>query len=409
MFLEFFYTLRAGGLKVSTRQWLDLMEALKLGMHGSSMKGFYLLCRAILCKSEEEYDLLDVCFSQYFQGMCTGAYEERVEEISKEMKKWLTDPTVFSEIDRSKEDVPDLLRQFDQEEIEKRLKEQLMEQKEEHNEGYRYVGTGGMSPFGNAGFNPNGIRVEGNSEERRAIRVAGRRTFRDFRKDDTLSIRQYQMAFRILRQYAKDELSEPELDLEATIQETCSRGGLLKVCYERPRKNRIRVLFLMDCGGTMSPYQELCSRLFQAISKSNHFKDLKIYYFHNCPHGMLYTSPTLEEPYGVPTEEVLQRCTPDYRVIFVGDAFMEMGELTFRPLFGTENQRGYCGLDWLERFRKRYRCMVWLNPMTDQEDNIFVGDGRESYSLIRSLFSMYPLTTLGLKQAMKYLMGTKKR
>lgn len=159
----------------------------------------------------------------------------------------------------------------------------------------------------------------------------------------------------------------------------------------------------------MSPYQKLCGRLFQAVSKSNHFKDLKIYYFHNCPHGTLYTSPTLEESCGMPTEEVLRLCTPDYRVIFVGDAFMEMGELTFRPVFCSENQKGFCGLDWLERFRKRYRHTVWLNPMTDQENNIFVGDGRESYGLIHSLFPMYPLTVPGLEQAMKHLMGAGKR
>lgn len=404
MFLEFFYYLRSRGLHLSTQKWLDLMEALHRGLHGSSMNNFYILCRAILCQSEEEYDLLDESFAQYFQGAYVYEDGEEQERISKEMKAWLEHPEVSLGRFRSEEDVPDLMKNFDQDEIEKRLKEQLLSQQEEHNEGYRFVGTKGVSPFGNAGFNPNGIRVEGVSEERRAIRVAGKRKFRDFRKDNTLSIRQYQMAFRILRQYSSDEQSEWEPDIDQTVQDTCRRGGLLSVAYKKPRKNNIQVLFLMDCGGTMSPHQKLCSRLFQAVSKSNHFKDLKIYYFHNCPHGTLYTSPTLEDAYEVPTDEVLRKCPPKYRIIFVGDAYMEMGELNYRPLFGTEQNRGYSGLDWLNEFKGRYRHIVWLNPMTDQENNIFIGGGNVSYGIIRELFPMYPLTPSGLEQAMKHLM-----
>lgn len=392
-------------MEVPPQKWLDLLRALKMGLHGSSMNGFYMLCRAVLCSSEEEYDLLDEGFARYFQDAYFYEDGRIAEEISEKMKAWLEHPGIFTEEMRSKEDVPDLMKGFDQDEIEKRLKEQLETQDEEHNQGYRYVGTKGMSPFGNAGFNPNGIRVEGRSEELRAIRVAGKRKFRDFRKDHVLSIRQYQMAFRILRQYSNDNQREQEPDINRTVQEACNRGGLLQVCYQRPRKNDMQVLFLMDCGGTMSPHQELCSRLFQAVSRSNHLKDLKIYYFHNCPHGSLYTSPTLEDSYEVPTEEVLRNCSPRYRVVFVGDAYMEMGELNYRPVFGAEQNRGYCGLDWLQAFRDRYRHIVWLNPMTDQENNIFITDGNVSYGVIRDLFSMFPLTVSGLEQAMRCLMG----
>ena len=405
MFLEFFYYLRNCGMQVSTQKWLDLLQALKLGLHGSTMKGFYFLCRCILCKSEEEYDLLDEGFARFFQDAYFYADGDVREEISEQMKEWLEHPTVLSENIKSEEDVPDLLRNFDQEEIEKRLKEQLEQQKEEHNAGYRYVGTAGVSPFGNAGFNPNGIRVEGRSEEQRAIRVAGRRSFRDFRKDHVLSIRQYQMAFRILRKYSTDNLYEKELDIDETIRDTCNRGGLLQIHEQRPRKNKIQVLFLMDCGGTMSPYQQLCSRLFQAVSKSNHFKNLDIYYFHNCPHEVLYTSPTLEDEYEVLTEDVLKRCSSQYKVIFVGDAYMELGELNYHPLFVTEKNKGYCGLDWLKAFKEQYRNLVWLNPMTGQESNVFIGDGSASYDIIRKLFPMYPLTSSGLEKAMKHLMG----
>lgn len=405
MFLEFFYFLRSNGLQVSTQEWLDFLHTLEMGLHDSTMKGFYVLCRAVVCKSEEEYDLFDESFVQYFQDAFFYANGEVREEISEQMKEWLNNPGASPVPSKSEEDVPDIMKDFDQKEIEKRFKEQLEDQKEEHNEGYHYIGTQGVSPFGNAGFNPNGIRAEGISVEHRAIRVAGQRKFRDFRKDNTLSIRQYQMAFRILRRYSNDNDYEQELDIDRTIQDTCNKGGLLQVCYQKPRKNNIQVLFLMDSGGTMSPYQQLCSRLFQAVSQSNHFKNLKIYYFHNCPHEVLYSSPTLEEQYEVPTEEVLMQCPPRYKVIFVGDAYMEMGELNYHPLYVTRQNRGYCGLEWLREFKKRYKDIVWLNPMMDQESNSFISGGDTSFQAIRELFAMYPLTVAGLERGMKHLMG----
>ena len=408
MFLEFFYYLKGKGMQVSVQKWLDLMQAFELGLHDCSMNGFYRLCRSILCKSEEDYDLFDESFVEYFQDAYFYADGDVREIISEQMKEWLNNPGASPVPSKSEEDVPDIMKNFDQEEIEKRFREQLENQKEEHNEGYHYIGTQGVSPFGNAGFNPNGIRAEGVSRQHRAIRVAGKRTFRDFRKDNILSIRQYQMAFRILRRYSNDNIYEPELDIDRTIQDTCSKGGLLQVHYQRPRKNNIQVLFLMDSGGTMSPYQQLCGRLFQAVSQSNHFKELKIYYFHNCPHEVLYTSPTLEDEYEVATVEVLRKCTDRYKVIFVGDAYMEMGELKYRSPFVTERNRGYCGLEWLREFKKRYKDIVWLNPMMDQESNRFIGGGDESYGIIRDMFPMYPLTPSGLERAMKHLMGTGK-
>lgn len=396
-------------MHVSPQKWLDLMQALEMGLHGSTMKGFYTLCRAVLCKSEEDYDLFDESFVQYFQDAFFYANGDVREVISEQMKEWLNHPDTSSGSSKSEEDVPDIMKEFDREEIEKRFKEQLEEQEEEHNEGYRYIGTQGVSPFGNAGFNPNGIRAEGVGVEHRAIRVAGQRIFRDFRKDNVLSIRQYQMAFRILRRYSSDNFYEKELDIDRTIQDTCNKGGLLHVRYQRPRKNNIQVLFLMDSGGTMSPYRQLCSRLFQAVSRSNHFKDLKIFYFHNCPHELLYTSPTLEDQYEIPTEEVLMQCSPQYKVIFVGDAYMEMGELNYHPVFVTRQNRGYCGIEWLREFKKRYKNIVWLNPMMDQESNSFIGGGDTSYKTIRGMFDMYPLTVSGLEKAMKRLTGAGRR
>ena len=159
----------------------------------------------------------------------------------------------------------------------------------------------------------------------------------------------------------------------------------------------------MDSGGSLDPYRQLCSRLFQAVSRSNRFKDLKVYYFHNCLDEFLYTTPTLEEPYEKYTLDVLKQCDKDYRVILVGDATMNMSDLTYHPPQPTYKNRGYCGQDWLNYLNRRYRHVVWLNPYTKPRDNFF-GDWGKTYDIIADLFPMYQLTLSGLEQAMKKLM-----
>ena len=273
MFTSFFYLLRARGLKVSLNEWMSLIEALDKGLHGSSFTGFYYLCRSVLVKSEADFDKFDGAFLEFFKDM------ELTDELPQELLDWLENPKEKPgeefDMDRAMQN-----EWLSQEEIQRMFLERLQEQKEEHNGGSYWVGTGGVSVFGNSGFSPRGIRVGGEGGQRRAFQVAGERKFRDFRDDNTLDIRQFQMAFRRLRQFsAKADEARTEFDIDGTIRETCDNAGNLKVVYERPRKNTVKILLLMDSGGSMDYYSRMCSALFQAVSKSNHFKDLQVFYF----------------------------------------------------------------------------------------------------------------------------------
>lgn len=227
--------------------------------------------------------------------------------------------------------------------------------------------------------------------------------FRDFREDNVLSIRQFQMAFRRLCLYSDQYGKEEELDISRTVHDTCQKAGILQVRYKKPRRNTIKVLLLIDSGGTMTPHHPLCSRLFQAVSRSNRFKDLKIYYFHNCIDEYLYTTPTLRLKYEVSTRKVLRECDKDYKVILVGDATMDVNELVYPPAESTPHNMGFSGQDWLEYILSRYRHTVWLTPLL-REKGTFIGTWGESYDIITDLFDMYPLTVAGLDQAMKKLM-----
>ena len=409
MFSAFFYLLRARGLDISMKEWLTLVEALKMGLHGSSMKGFYNLCLAVLCKSESDYDKFGQAFLEFF-------HSDKIYDENGEVKQGLTQQMMDQMMQHMNEHRGFVAEQFDasdvseedlartREEIEQMFQERVREQRDRKHDGGNYwIGTHGISPFGNAGHNPNGIRVGGMSTSRTALRVAGDRDYKDFRDDNVLDIRQFQMAFRLLQRYSTQNGAEEEFDVDKTIDETCKKAGILQVRYKKPRRNTIKVLLLMDSGGSMDPYSQLCSRLFQAASRSNRFKDLKVFYFHNCPEQYLYTNPTLDDKYAVSAIQVLRQCDKDYRVIMVGDATMEKSDLSFHPLETTRNNMGFCGLDWLNYLLNRYKHIVWLNPYARPAGGFF-GEWGETYDTISSMFNMYQLTVAGLEQAMKKLM-----
>ena len=406
MFTEFFYLLKARGLNISTKEWMTLMEGLELELHDSTLMGFYRLCMAVLCKSEADYDLFQTAFYEFFHDkvLYDGEGELR-DNISETIMDYVNNPGRKGPrlIRYTEEDITEDMKNWDRAEIERKFRHRLENQKKEHNGGKIYVGTHGISPYGNAGFNPNAIRVGGQSNSRQALRVAGERKYRDFREDNTLSIRQYQMAFRRLRCLSSQNNLPEEFDVDRTVHDTCDKGGVLQVRYKKPRRNNIKVLMLMDSGGSMAPYSQMCSRIFQAASKSNRFKDLKVYYFHNCVDTFLYTNPSLETKYEVYTDDILRQCDKDYRVILVGDATMEMSELTYAPPQATCHNKGYCGQDWLKYVIQRYPHAVWLTPTVLNEDQLF-GHWGESYAVISSLFPMYHLSVSGLEQAMKKLM-----
>ena len=371
MFNDFLYHLRQYGLDVSTKEWLTLQEALEMQLHDCSINGLFTLSRAILCKSETEYDKFEVAFLDYFQDVIRYVEASGKDDISAQILDWVNNPGRNGAriIRKTAEDITDEMRNWTREDIEKKFRHRLKSQRSEHNGGYHYVGTHGISPFGNSGSNPNAIRVGGKPMSRSALRVAGQRTFQDFREDNVLSIRQFQMAFRRLCRYSEQAGVEEELDVAKTIHDTCQKGGLLQIRYKKPRKNHIKVLLLMDSGGSMGPYSQLCSQLFQAASRSNRFKDLKAFFFHNCVEEYLYTTPTLEEQYAV----------------------------------STQNNQGFSGQDWLRTILKQYPYAVRLTPFQMPKDGLF-GDWGQTYAIISAMFPLYPLTVQGLEQALKRLL-----
>ena len=397
MFEDFLYLLRRNGLKVSLTEWMALMEALEKGLHGASFTGFYHLCRCLLVKSEADFDTFDRTFLEYFKDVPFQ------QEISQELLEWLDKPDVLSEYANWDEIQALKNLGFTEEEIEEMLRERLLEQTEEHNGGAYWVGTHGMSLFGNSGLSPWGIRVGGRSMYRRAFRVAGDRKFRDFRRDNTLDTRQFEVALRHLRQFSGlVDLPPTEFDVDNTIKDTADNGGVLKVRYKRPRETTVKVLLMMDSGGSMDYYSTLCSALFQAVSKSGHFKDLQVFYFHNCVYSYLYRDPTLMTRHAVPTDWVLGNIPSDYKLILVGDAQMAPYEL-LGGSYGRMGQTGgpKCGMDWLRLLKSRYRHTVWLNPSRRPAWSNYWG---ETYDLIAREFPMVPLSVEGLEEGMKKLL-----
>ena len=398
MFVSFFYLLRDRGLKVSLNEWMVLLEGLEKGLHGSSLTGFYRLCRAVLIKTEADFDRFDQVFLEYFKGV---PFEG---ELPDELMDWLNHPT--QDLRRSVEELRGLgFPDETLEELLKRLEERLKEQTEEHNGGNYWVGTQGRSAFGNSGWHPNGIRIGGESRHRTAMMVAGERKYRDFRKDNTLDLRQFQTAFRLLRQLSvQSDTAEREIDVDGTIHDTCENAGNLAIRWKKPRKNAVKVLLLMDSGGSMEYYAALCSRLFQAATKTNHFKEVHTYYFHNCIYDTLYNEPTMWYQDSVATEWVLQQFDPSYKVIIVGDAAMNPYELKEQRYNWGEGTYGPSGLDWLNRFRTQYPHLIWLNPEPMPASPTYWS---QTHYQLGQLFPMYELTAEGLETGMKRLMVRK--
>ena len=395
MFLQFFYLLRARGLSVTINEWMMLIEAMDKGLAGSSLTGFYHLCKSVLVKSETEYDKFDAVFAEYFRGI------ETPEDLPPEFWKWLNEDVRVRDLnDRTVMD--DFLLELD--ELVKRFYERMEEQKERHDGGNYWIGTGGTSTMGHSGYNPRGIRVGGESRHKSAVQVAGERHFKDFRQDTILDIRQFQVAFRKLRQYSsRMEGDRTVLDIDKTVDETCDSGGMLKIVFDKPRKNTVKLLLLIDSDGSMMPYSQLCNRLFQAASKSNHFKDLKVYYFHNCIYDYLYTTPVCRRGEWVDTNWVLSNLNSEYKVIFVGDAAMAPFELFRRGgnnVIGLFNEEP--GIDWLRKFKRRYKKQIWLNPIESRYwENLY---GRETLQEIGEIFPMFELTLDGLERGIKKLL-----
>lgn len=398
MFSRFFYTLKAKGLDVSLTEWLTLMDALDKGICESSLTRFYYVARMVLVKSETNYDKFDMAFEEVFKDVMSAD-----NELSEQIKRWLDKPEMEDLI--SQEERFWLNQQedtnVDKEAVEEQFKKRLEDQDSEHNGGTKWIGTMGKSSFGNMGGNVGGIRVGGRTGLQSAFQVVGARKYRDFREDKILDNRQFQMALRKLRQFStKLDIPMTELDLEHTIDKTCNNGGYLQIVMQKPRKNAVKLLMLMDSGGTMIPYTTLLSELFQSIHKSNHYKDVKTYFFHNCIYSKVYRTPECENGDWIDTEWLFRNLSSDYKVIIVGDAAMAPEELYSDQGNYRGPNGGLSGMDWLLLLKRHYRKIVWMNPKMAPGD----APWREAETAIKKIFPMFKLTVDGLNQAMIKLM-----
>ena len=294
--------------------------------------------------------------------------------------------------------------ELDKEEVETKFKDRLRDQDSEHNGGSFWIGTLGKTSFGNMGGNLGGIRVGGTTGYQSAFEVIGARKFKDFRDDRIIDNRQFQQAFKRLRQFStKLDIPETELDIDKTIDKTCNNGGCLQIVMRKPRKNSVKLLLLMDSGGTMIPYSKLLNELFQSVHRSNHFKDVKTYYFHNCIYSKVYKTPECENGDWVDTEWMIRNLDKDYKVLIVGDAAMAPEELYSKSGNYRGPNDGLSGWEWLTMLRRHYKKIAWLNP------KMATGNApwREAETAIKGMFPMYKMTIQGLNEAMKILMASR--
>ena len=355
------------------------------------------MARTVLVKKETDYDKFDQAFSEYFKNLPDYG------GVSDELLSWLD--TVMPKTNPDRERADSMWENMSLEEIEALMRQRMREQTEAHNGGSKWIGTGGITAFGHSGYAPKGIRISGEGHNRKALKIAAAREYRDFRDDKVLEIRQFQMAFRKLRILSgKDEGPKTELNVEKTIEKTCKNGGNLEIVMERPRKNQTKLLLLIDSGGSMWPYADLCNKLFQAVNQASKLKDLKVYYFHNCIYGELFTKPGCMWRDRISTDWVMSNTKREYKVILVGDATMGPAELLYRS--GTVDYmhpNDKPGIRWLEEIRKRYPASVWMNPL---HEKLWNGDYYTSRTveMVKQVFPMYPLTVKGLEAAVRELL-----
>ncbi|MBM4462291.1 MAG: VWA domain-containing protein [Chloroflexi bacterium] len=385
MFIDFFYTLKKRKVPVSITEWMALMDALSRGLI-SNLDEFYYLARAILVKSEAYYDQYDVAFQEYFKGI------EAPAEISEKILEWLKDPINRMTLTDEEKALFDMM---DFDELLREFEKRLAEQTEQHDGGNYWIGRGGRSPFGHSGSHPAGIRIGGESRGRGAIQIAQERRFRNYRSDLTLDVRQVKMALRRLRELSRIG-PEDELDLEETIDATAKNAGDIELCWTRSRRNTVKLLLLMDVGGSMVPHAEVCSQLFSAAHSESHFKDFQYFYFHNCIYDNLYRD--IERQGEISTEQLLRTLEPEYKVILVGDATMAVQELTEKYGAIYYYQRNDTpGIIWLKRIAEHFTHCVWLNPETEYSWN------HPTVLIIGKLFPMFHLTLDGLGEAVRKL------
>ncbi|HEY8385573.1 MAG TPA: VWA domain-containing protein [Porticoccaceae bacterium] len=389
MLLNFFYGLRKAGVPVALQELLTLFSALEKGLAFASVDDFYLLARTCLVKDEKYYDRFDQAFALYFEELesLDDALEFLIPEewLREEFRKHLTE-----------EEKAQIETLGGLEKLIETFKERLAEQKAKHKGGNKWVGTGGTSPFGNAGYHPEGIRVGGKSENKRAVKVWDQREYRNLDDSVELGTRNIKVALRRLRQFARTGAHE-ELDLDDTIRATARNAGLLDLKMVRERHNAVKLLVFFDVGGSMDPHVKICEELFSAVRSE--FKHMEYYYFHNMLYEYVWKDNKLRHQQRIKTWDVLHKYGSDYKVILVGDASMSPFEIT-TPGGSVDFFNEEPGAVWLKRLTDTYEKVVWLNPV---KQNFW--EFTTSIRLVTQLVQgrMYPLTLAGLEEAVRYL------
>lgn len=389
--VPFIYELRRRRLKVGTQEAVQLAKAMSFGLHDSSLDGFYYLSRALLVHTESDLDKFDEAFLAHFKGIVVES-----QKLLDELEEWLKNPKVLEGLTDEQKAA---LEHLSPEELRKLFEERLREQTERHEGGNRWIGTGGTSPFGTGGYHPTGMSVRAGSQGKGgrggAMGMADARRYRPYRSDLVLDVRQIQMALRKLRSFTREGVEE-ELDIEATIDETARNAGELEIVTRAPRRSNVRVLLLMDVGGSMDPFAHTCSQLFSAAKRASNFREVRTYYFHNTVYGRVFSTDSLMEPIEVP--RLVDQLNSRWKLIMVGDAAMAPGELLGTGPWGSPaGDRARSGLDWLTVLRERFEHSVWLNPDPPQ----YWGGGTSK--VIGEVFPMYHLTLDGLSEAMQHL------
>lgn len=390
MLFSFFFTLRDAGLKSSLSELLMLLEALSRNVAIFSWDDFYHLARTTLVKDETQYDRFDRAFAHYFKGV-QMATEELFGDIPEDWLKRQAERHLSQE----EMDKIDALGGLDK--LMETLRERLEEQKERHEGGNKWIGTNGTSPFGHGGYNPEGVRIGGQSQHRRAVKVWEKRQYRNLDDSLELGTRNIKLALRRLRKFAREGAADI-LDLDDTIRSTARNAGYLDIKMVPERHNAVKVLLFFDVGGSMDPHVKVCEELFSACKTE--FKHMEYFYFHNFLYESVWKDNSRRTTEKIPVYDVLHRYPADYKVIFVGDATMSPYEI-LHPGGSVEHWNEEAGATWMQRLTRTYSNVVWLNPEHEkhweyspsiQVTQELLGDDR-----------MFPMTLEGLDRAMRRL------
>ena len=388
MFFNFLDELRAAGIPASMKEHLVLLEALDSDVIDRTPEQFYFLSRAVYVKDEGLIDRFDQVFAKVFKGIAT-TFGEQSADIPAD---WLR---AVAEQFLSPEEMAEIEKLGSWDEIMETLQQRLEEQKERHEGGNKWIGTGGTSPFGNGGYNPEGVRIGGEGKHGRALKVWDKREFRNLDSTKELGTRNIKIALRRLRRFAREGALD-ELDIDATIDGT-ARQGWLDIRMRAERHNAVKLLLFLDIGGSMDPHIKLCEELFSAATTE--FKNLEFFYFHNCPYEGVWKDNKRRFTERTPTWDVLHKYGHDYKLIFVGDASMSPYEIS-HPGGSVEHFNEESGTTWMSRLTTTYPAAAWLNPVPEAHWGY-----SQSISLLKSLMNdrMYPLTLGGLDDAMRTL------